>query len=165
MDVSLFNVGSSLVVSLVLHEVGHVLAARACHVPITEAGFGCGPKLAGARIGKVDYHLRLLPIGAYIRMDMARLQTRPLTQQLLVLLAGIAVNLVLGALAWGSFFGTLNIVLALTNLLPVYQQDGWKTGIVICRHVLGRASQVVEWSFTIVAGLIGLVIFARAIIV
>jgi len=66
---------------------------------------------------------------------------------------------------WGSFFGTLNIVLALTNLLPVYQQDGWKTGIVICRHVLGRASQVVEWSFTIVAGLIGLAIFARAIIV
>jgi membrane-associated protease RseP (regulator of RpoE activity) len=165
MDASPVNVFSSLAVSLVLHEVGHVFAARACKVPVSQAGFGCGPKLVGVRIRNVEYHLRLLPIGAYIRMDMARLQTRPLAQQLVVLLAGIAVNLILGILAWGTFFGTLNMVLALTNLLPIYQQDGWKTGIILCRYVVGRANHWVEWSFTILAGLIGLAIFAHAIIV
>ena len=163
MDASLLNVFSSLALSLTAHEVGHVLAARICRVPVTAAGFGCGPKLIDVRIRNVEYHLRLLPLGAYIRMDIARLQTRPLVQQLVVLLAGIAVNFILGVLAWGTFFGTLNIVLALTNLLPVYQQDGWKTGIVICRHLLGRANQAVEWSFTILAGLVGLAIFARAL--
>jgi membrane-associated protease RseP (regulator of RpoE activity) len=162
-DVSLVNVFSSLAVSLILHEIGHFLAARMCQVPVTQAGFGCGPKLIGVRVRNVDYHLRLLPIGAYIRMDMAHFQTRPLAQKLVVLLSGIAVNLILGVLAWGTFFGTLNLVLAMTNLLPVYQQDGWKTGIVICRHVFGRANHVVEWSFTIAAGLIGLAIFARAL--
>lgn len=165
MDVSLFTVGWSLVSSLILHEVGHILAARVCQVPISQAGFGGGPKLIGIRIRNVDYDLRLLPLGAYVRLDVACLQTRPLIQQLLVLQAGIVVNLVLGILAWGSFFGMLNIILALTNLLPIYQQDGWKTGIVVCRHTLGRANQWLEWSFTIVGVMIGLVIFARAILV
>jgi regulator of sigma E protease len=162
-DFSAINLISSLAISLILHEMGHVIAARLCRVSVKQIGFGCGPKLIGVHIRGIDYQLRLLPIGAYIRMDMAGLQTRPLAQQLVVLLAGIVVNLILGVLAWGSFFGILNMALALTNLLPVYQQDGWKTGIVICRHVLGRASAPVEWSFTILSALIGLVIFARAV--
>ncbi len=51
--------------------------------------------------------LRLLPLGAYVRMDMGGLQRRPLSQQLFVLLAGIAVNFILAAIAWGSFFRCL----------------------------------------------------------
>jgi membrane-associated protease RseP (regulator of RpoE activity) len=136
-----------------------------CRVSVKQIGFGCGPKLISVHNRGVDYQLRLLPIGAYIRMDMASLQTRPLAQQLVVLLAGILVNLILGVLTWGTFFGTLNMALALTNLLPVYQQDGWKTGIVISRHVLGRASARVEWSFTILSALIAVAIFARAVTV
>lgn len=165
MHVSVINIFSSLAISLMLHEVGHVLAARMCRVSVNQIGFGSGPKLINVHRSGVDYQLRLLPIGAYIRMDMARLQTLPLAQQLVVLLAGIAVNLILGVLTWGTFFGTPNVALALTNLLPIYQQDGWKTGIIICRHVLGRASDVVEWSFTILAALIGLAVFARAVTV
>jgi|SRR5215813_7710733 len=164
-DFTVINLISSLAISLILHEIGHVLAAHLCRVSVNQIGFGCGPKLVGVSIRGVDYQLRLVPIGAYVRMDMAGLQTRPLAQQLAVLLAGILVNLILGVLAWGSFFGTMNMALALTNLLPVYQQDGWKTGIVICRHVLGRASAKVEWSFTIVSALIGVAIFARAVTV
>jgi len=164
-DFTAINLISSLAISLVLHEIGHVFAARLCRVSVNQVGLGCGPKLLTINIRGVDYQLRLLPIGAYIRMDMAGLQTRPLAQQLVVLLAGIVVNLILGVIAWGSFFGTLNMALAFTNLLPVYQQDGWKMGIVICRHVFGRTSATVEWSFTIVSALIGLAIFARAVTV
>jgi membrane-associated protease RseP (regulator of RpoE activity) len=164
-DFTAINLISSLAISLILHEIGHVFAAHLCRVSVNQVGLGCGPKLIDVHIHGVDYQLRLLPIGAYIRMDMAGLQTRPLAQQLVVLLAGIVVNLILGVLAWGSFFGTLNMALAFTNLLPVYQQDGWKMGIVICRHVFGRTSATVEWSFTIVSALIGLAIFARAVTV
>jgi membrane-associated protease RseP (regulator of RpoE activity) len=97
-------------------------------------------------------------------MDMAGLQKRPLVQQLFVLLAGIGVNLALGVVAWGTFFGMLNLVLAAANLFPLYQQDGWKSGMVIFRHVFGRPSPVVEWSFTLSAGLIGLLLLMRALI-
>ncbi|HEY2971469.1 MAG TPA: site-2 protease family protein [Pyrinomonadaceae bacterium] len=160
MHTSLINIVFSFVVALVLHELGHFLAARACQVAVTEAGFGWGPRLYRVRVRNVDYHLRLLPLGAYIRMDMTGLQTRALPQQLFVLFAGVAVNLMLAALAPGTFFGSINLALAIGNLLPLYQQDGWKGGMLICRRVFGRPSQLVEWSFTISGGLISLAFLA-----
>ena len=161
MHVSAINAILSFSAALVLHEMGHFFAARACRVPVIEAGLGWGPKVFGIRARGVDYQLRLLPLGAYVRMDVSTLQKRPLFQQLFVLLAGIAVNLILAAAAWGTFFGTLNLVLALANLFPFYQQDGWKSGMVILRRVLKRRSPLVEWSFTLYPGLIGLFLLIR----
>ncbi len=143
--------------ALVLHEMGHFFAARACKVPVSEAGLGWGPKIFGFRFNGVDYQFRLLPLGAYIRMDMSTLQKRPLFQQLFVLLAGIAMNIFLAAVTWGTFFGDLNLVLALGSLAPLYQQDGWKSGMVIFRRVFKRRSPLVEWSFTLSPGLVGLI--------
>jgi regulator of sigma E protease len=163
MNISAINLILSFAGALVLHEMGHFLAARACRVPVTQAGFGWGPKLFGFRVNGVDYQLRLLPIGAYIRMDMSALQRRPLFQQLFVLLAGIAVNLILAAIGWGTFFGILNLVLAVGNLFPLYQQDGWKSGMVIFRRVFRRTSPLVEWSFTLSAGLLGLILVTRTL--
>jgi membrane-associated protease RseP (regulator of RpoE activity) len=163
MNASALNIVLSFAGALVLHELGHFLAARACRVAVTQAGFGWGPKLFGFRVRGVDYQFRLLPVGAYIRMDMSGLQKRPLFQQLFVLLAGILVNLTLGVVAWGTFFGTLNLVLAVANLCPFYQQDGWKSGMVIFRHLIGRPSPLVEWSFTLSAGVIGLIVLMRAL--
>jgi len=97
-------------------------------------------------------------------MDMSTLQKRSLSQQLFVLLAGVAVNFFLSGIAWGTFFGTLNLVLAIGNLFPLYQQDGWKSGMVICRRMFGRPSPLVEWILTIGGGAIGLSILARAIL-
>lgn len=149
------NIILSFVVALVLHELGHFLAARACRVRVTQAGFGWGPRLFGFRFKEVDYQLHAFPVGAYIRMDMAALQRRPLLQQLSILLAGVAVNFILSGLAWGTFFGAINLLLAVGNLFPLYQQDGWKSGMVFFRSVFNRRSPLVEWSFTLSAALVG----------
>ena len=164
MNISALNFILSFAAALVLHELGHFLAAHACRVPVTQAGFGWGPKLFGFRAKEVDYQLRALPIGAYIRMDMSALQRRPLFQQLFILLAGVGVNFALSAIAWGTVFGWLNLVLAVGNLFPLYQQDGWKTGMVICRRVFRRTSPLVEWSFTLSAGAIGLILVSHALL-
>ena len=163
MDASAINIILSFALALVLHEMGHFLAARACRVDVIQAGLGWGPKLFGLRLKGVDYQLRLLPLGAYIQMDMARLQKRPLLQQLIVLLAGIAANLILALVTWGTFFGTLNLVLAVGNLFPLYQQDGWKSGMVVFRRVFKRTSPLVEWSFTLSPGVLGLILMMRAL--
>src|SRR5688572_21862311 len=131
MHFSITNIVLSFAVALVLHELGHFVAAGLCRVKVIEAGLGWGPKVFSARIRDIHYSLRLLPLGAYVRMDMAALQRRPISQQLFVLLAGIGVNLILAFAAWGSFFGILNLVLAVSNLFPIYQHDGWKSGMVI----------------------------------
>ena len=162
MNVVVVNAIASFFAALVLHELGHYFAARACAVPIKQAGFGWGPKLFGVRVNKVDCQLRLFPVGAYVQMDMAALQRRPLLQQLFVLGAGIGVNLVLCALSWGSLFGALNLALAIGNLIPLYQLDGWKGGMVICRKIFGRPSPLVEWVFTLGGGAIALSVLVRA---
>jgi membrane-associated protease RseP (regulator of RpoE activity) len=164
MNVLVVNAVVSFVAALVVHELGHYVAARLCGVPIRQLGIGWGPKLYGVRLGPVDCHVRLLPVGAYVQMDMQALQTRPLMQQLFVLGAGIAVNLVLCLLTWGSLFGAFNLALAIGNLIPLYQLDGWKSGMVICRRLFGRPSPLVEWILTLGGGAIGFAVFVRAVL-
>ncbi len=146
--------------ALVLHEIGHFAAARACGVTVSEFGLGWGRRLAGVRVLGVDYAVRVWPMGAYVRLSMAELQSRPLTQQVCVLLAGIIVNLVAATAVAGTKFSTMNYLLAATNILPLYQQDGWKCGMVMLRGLLQRKSKLVEWTFTIAGSSLSLIFFA-----
>jgi membrane-associated protease RseP (regulator of RpoE activity) len=164
MNFFIVNAMVSLLAAIVLHELGHFVAARVCAVPVKQAGLGWGPKVYGVRVSRVDCQLRLLPIGAYIQMDMGVLQSRPLFQQLFVLGAGIGVNLTLCTLTWGTVFGALNLALAVGNLVPVYQLDGWKSGIVICRSLFGRPSPLVEWILTLGGGAIAVAVLIRALL-
>ena len=162
MNVVIINLIVSFFAALILHELGHYFAARMCAVPIKQAGFGWGPKLYGVRVSEVDCQVRLLPVGAYVQMDMRALQRRPLMQQLFVLGAGVGVNLVLAVLTWGSLFGALNLALVIGNVIPFYQLDGWKSGMVICRRMFGRPSPLVEWILTLGGGAIALAVLIRA---
>ena len=147
-------------VALLIHELGHLAAARVCAVSVSEFGLGWGPKIFGFKAGQVEYKLHALPIGAYVRLDMGELQRRPLSQQVLILMAGINVNLIASALTMGTSFSTMNLLLASTNLLPLYQQDGWKCGMVMLRALLRRKSAIVEWTFTIAGSALSLALFA-----
>ncbi len=146
--------------AMFIHELGHLLAARACGVPSPELGLGWGPKIFERKIGGVQFKLHALPIGAYVRLDMSVLQSKPLAQQIFILLAGIFVNLAAAFAASGTWFSLMNYVLAATNLMPLYQQDGWKCGMVMLRAVLARKSSLVEWTFTIAGGVLSCAVFA-----
>ena len=140
--------------TMFIHELGHLVAARICRVPAPELGLGWGPKLLEVCVGGVRFRLHLLPVGAYVRLDMRELQARPLTQQVFVLLAGVLVNLAAALSTQGTWFSLLNYLLAATNLLPLYQQDGWKCGMVMLRALLARRSSLVEWSFTVAGAVV-----------
>ena len=147
------------VLALLLHELGHFTAARSCRVSITEFGIGWGRRFVGMQVSGIDYVLRAWPMGAYVRLDLKELQQRPLAQQVLVLLAGIIVNLVAATLTSGTHFSAMNYLLAATNILPLYQQDGWKCGMVMLRGLMNRKSRVVEWTFTIAGSSLSLILF------
>ena len=141
-------------VTMFIHELGHLAAARVCGVRAPELGLGWGPRLFEVGVGGVRFKMHLLPVGAYVRLDMKGLQTRPLAQQVFVLLAGVLVNIGAALATQGSWFSLMNYLLAATNLLPLYQQDGWKCGMVMLRALLARRSSLVEWTFTVAGAVV-----------
>ena len=159
----LLNFIFSFTLALILHELGHLAAARLCRVPVTAMSLGWGPRLYSRTLSNINCQLRLLPIGAFVQMDMGVFRTRSINKQLLVLSAGVGVNLALALITWGTLFGVLNLGLAIGNSLPVYQQDGWKSAIVVCRRLLGRSSALAEWTITIIGGAMALAVIVRAL--
>lgn len=144
--------------AMVLHELGHLAAARYCRIAASEVGLGMGPTLFAVRIGSVRLTFRLLPIGSFVMLDSAALKERSVRAQLLVHLGGIIFNVVAGLLAYGTMFGWLNLLLAAGNILPLYQHDGWKCGVLIVRTLLPGYSRPVERAFTFSGGFVSLVV-------
>ncbi|MBR2951552.1 MAG: site-2 protease family protein [Clostridia bacterium] len=91
-----------------VHELGHFIAARACHVKIFEFSIGMGPKLVWYESKKtgITYSLRMFPIGGYVSMageddesdDPNALPKKPAWQRLIITAAGALMNLLLGFL-------------------------------------------------------------------
>jgi Zn-dependent protease len=148
----------AFVIALLIHECGHLFAAFTCRVPVKEFGLGWGPRVFGFKRGDIEYNLHALPIGAYVRMDMEILQRKPLGQQVFILLAGILVNLAAAVLVPNMPFSIVNYLLAATNLLPFYPQDGWMCGMVFLRATMNRKAPLVEWVFTIAGGGLSLLV-------
>ncbi len=150
--------------ALLVHELGHCVAAFGCNVTVSEFGFGWGRKLCSLRIRGVDFIIRVLPVGAYVRLNLDELQERPVDQQVTVLLAGIIANLVAGVVTGGTHFSLMNYLLAATNILPLYQQDGWKCGMIILRGSMRRKSPLIDWTFTIVGSALSLALIAAQVL-
>jgi membrane-associated protease RseP (regulator of RpoE activity) len=144
--------------AMIVHELGHLIAARSCRVAASELGLGMGPKIAGVRVGGICFNLRALPVGSFVMLDGTALKERSVRAQLLVHLGGIIFNIVAGLLTYGTTFGWLNLLLAAGNVLPLYQHDGWKCGVVIMRALLRRKSQPAERAFTFSGGFVSLLI-------
>ena len=144
--------------AMIVHELGHLLAARSCNVAASEVGLGMGPRIGGFRLGSIRFNLRAIPIGSFVMLDGTALKERSVQAQLLVHLGGVICNLVAGFLTYGTTFGWLNLLLAAGNILPLYQHDGWKCGVTIMRALLRRKSQPAERVFTFSGGFISLLL-------
>ena len=87
-----------------LHELGHFVAARCCHVTVEEFAIGMGPKILSHKSKKSGtvYSWRLFPIGGFTAMkgenedseDEHAFNSRPWWQRLIVLLAGAMTNII-----------------------------------------------------------------------
>ncbi|HEX5887064.1 MAG TPA: site-2 protease family protein [Pyrinomonadaceae bacterium] len=144
--------------AMLIHELGHLVAARLCRVPASELGFGMGPKLVTFRVASIKLSLGLFPTASYVSLDGTALKRRSVPAQLFVHLGGITFNLIAGVLTYGTMFSWLNLMLAAGNILPLYKHDGWKCGVVILRALMQRTSPQVERAFTFSGGFASLVI-------
>ena len=102
-----------------LHELGHYWVARLLKIKVFEVSIFVGPKLLKWKHKGVDFALRMIPVGAYVRFteideegkaveskDPDLLINQPRIKRLIVALAGPAMNLVLGILIFLIMFWT-----------------------------------------------------------
>jgi membrane-associated protease RseP (regulator of RpoE activity) len=57
-----------VVVSIALHEVGHLVPAKRFGVKCTQYMIGFGPTLWSRRVGETEYGVKAIPLGGYVRM-------------------------------------------------------------------------------------------------
>ncbi|QLD11059.1 M50 family metallopeptidase [Microbacterium oleivorans] len=58
-----------LAVSIALHEIGHLVPAKAFGVRVGRYMIGFGPTLWSRRFGETEYGVKVLPLGGYISMS------------------------------------------------------------------------------------------------
>ncbi len=59
---------ASLVLVIVLHELGHFVTAKRAGMKVTEFFVGFGPRLWSVRRGETEYGVKALPLGGYCRI-------------------------------------------------------------------------------------------------
>jgi membrane-associated protease RseP (regulator of RpoE activity) len=58
----------ALIVMIFLHELGHFVMARRAGMKVTEFFLGFGPRVWSFRRGEVEYGIKAIPAGAYVRI-------------------------------------------------------------------------------------------------
>jgi len=79
---------------IIIHELGHLVAAKKLGIPVLEFSIGFWKKVAGVKIKDTEINLRILPLGGFVRPDKEALAAAPAWKRVLILLAGPAINLV-----------------------------------------------------------------------
>jgi len=96
----------ALSVLILIHELGHFLAAKAVGIKVLEFSIFMGPKLFSVKRGETVYSLRLIPMGGFVRMegeeetsdDERSFTMQPPWKRALVIGSGPAMNILLAFL-------------------------------------------------------------------
>lgn len=119
-------------VMVIVHELGHFIAAKLFRVRVEAFSFGFGPRLFGFKYGDTDYKVCLLPLGGFVKMtgetdsaltqspsdlgsqppaeDPGAFTSHPRWQRMVIGLAGPAANFVLAFCLMLIYFGFINEV-------------------------------------------------------
>ncbi len=104
-----------LAVLIVVHELGHFIAAKIMGVKIEKVSLGFGRKLLAKTIGDTEYRISLVPLGGYVKMAGERLDEespaekweffgQPVWRRAVILAAGPFMNFILAWVIFSSIF-------------------------------------------------------------
>src|SRR5919198_4047969 len=110
---------AGLLFIVLIHEGGHYLAARGFGFRVQEYFLGFGPRLWSFRRGEIEYGVKAIPAGGYVKIagmnpyepvapeDLPRSYgSKPIWQRALVIVAGPLTHLLLGAVLYFGLFAT-----------------------------------------------------------
>lgn len=137
LGILLFALGIGITIAL--HEAGHMLTARSFGMWVRRYYIGFGPKIWAKKKGRTEYGFAALPVGGFCDIagmtandefltdeeEPYAMYKKPAWQRVLVMAAGILVNIVLG-------FSILFCVAVTTGLPDVHADVRPKVGEVVC---------------------------------
>ncbi|MBA3465583.1 MAG: site-2 protease family protein [Deltaproteobacteria bacterium] len=100
-------------VLVLIHELGHFVAAKLLDVKVLRFSIGYGRPLVRVKLGETEYQIGAFPLGGYVRIlgiesetdsDGRSFASRPLWQRLVIVLAGPAANLLLPVIIYFVLF-------------------------------------------------------------
>lgn len=99
-------------VLIFVHELGHFLAAKASGVQVNEFSMFMGPAIFKKQVGETLYSIRCIPVGGYCAMEgededtdnPRSFQKAAWWKRLIILVAGAAMNFVIGVLLFAIVF-------------------------------------------------------------
>lgn len=99
---SLFLAILALVILIIIHELGHFIAAKACGVQVNEFSLFFGPEIVSWQGKETKYSIRCLPLGGYCAMEGEEEDSEnerafnkaPLWKRAIIIAAGPLINIV-----------------------------------------------------------------------
>lgn len=100
----------TLLVLVLIHELGHFLMAKKFGIKVEEFGFGFPPRAWGKKIGETLVSVNWLPLGGFVRLlgedgtdkevskDSRSFSNKGVWERITVVVAGVFMNLVLASL-------------------------------------------------------------------
>ncbi|MCL4383835.1 site-2 protease family protein [Patescibacteria group bacterium] len=116
MDIIIFLVALSILV--LVHELGHFMAAKFTGVKVEEFGLGLPPRIFGKKIGETVFSLNWLPIGGFCKLygedptEAAAIKSgskrtffaKNPWQKLLIVVGGVVMNMVLAVVVFSVVY-------------------------------------------------------------
>ena len=126
---------------ILIHEFGHFITAKKMGIAVEEFGLGIPPRIFGKKIGNTIYSINALPFGGFVRLkgedslevseselhDHENFVSKTPKQRILVILAGVFMNMLLGAVL---FYISLGFSDFKTAYLPLMSDYNFKFGSV-----------------------------------
>lgn len=104
---------------IMIHELGHLIAAKILHIPIERFSIGFGPKLWAFGKRQTEYRISAFPIGGYVLPEVENeddFLLIPSRKRIAFALGGPLVNIIF-ALVCLSFFNAITMGFSLYNIL------------------------------------------------
>lgn len=128
-----------LSVLVLIHEFGHFLTAKKFGIKVEEFGVGFPPRAWGKKVGETIYSINWLPIGGFVKMygedeaGMGKINVknptqvegdlnraffaRPLWQRMLVVVAGVIMNFMLGVVLLSVLTTVVGTAIPANNII------------------------------------------------
>jgi regulator of sigma E protease len=118
---------------IILHELGHLLAAKRMGIPIARFSLGLGPKVWGFKMGETEYWLSMIPCGGYVMpamKDEEAFDKIPLNRRILFALSGPAAN-ILGAFLCLSLMNIVKLGCSVDSVIYLPLEQIWRMALRI----------------------------------